>query len=438
MEEASNNGSLRKRPISLLTASCSESSEDSDPHSTANSDSSSSCSATDDKRRYCFLKRAARQMVMENYCLAQRLERMERQVIQVSRERRFLLERLLEHEKKKIMVTKASNKSKPSVIQSSPRQQPLSRHQTLPRQQPSSKQPPQQPSPRQLMKPVVTPSRIPRQRSPDSDSSGSDHTIQTPVGNMLSRKKVMDRSLPKRIQSIPVKEDGTPVYPINLGGLQVLNLGHVIFDRPAYHTERYILPVGYQSRRSYFSIKEPTSRCMYTCQILDGGEAPTFEVRSEEDPTHPFRGTSSSSCHAILLKAINKARGKDATNTGSGPEFFGYSHPVIVNLLQKLPNVSLCTKYKPMRFQEVSRASGSRPSPKNKKPTVPVKGVSSVMATSLPDILSSQNMSTLLLTSLKQLQGGAASDLQLVSPTHFKPKYHVPSPSSSGSSSSDE
>ena len=183
-------------------------------------------------------------------------------------------------------------------------------------------------------------------------------------------------------------------------------------------------------------------------------------MRSEEDPGHPIRGTSSSSCHAILLKAINKARygsendvydlitcstsGKDATNTGSGPEFFGYSHPVIVNLLQKLPNVSLCTKYKPMRFQEVSRASGSRPSPKNKKSAViPVKGASTVMATSLPDILSSQNMSTLLLTSLKQqLQGGAVTagnnDLQLVSPTHFKPKYHVPSPSSSGSSSSDE
>ena len=60
--------SVRKRPISLLTGSCSESSEDSDQHSAANSDSSSSCSATtDDKRRYCFLKRAARQMVMVSY-----------------------------------------------------------------------------------------------------------------------------------------------------------------------------------------------------------------------------------------------------------------------------------------------------------------------------------------------------------------------------------
>jgi len=95
-----------------------------------------------------------------------------------------------------------------------------------------------------------------------------------------------------------------------------------------------------------------------------------------------------------------------------------------------------------MKFQEVSRTSGSRPSPKNKKTTTaPVKDVPAVMATSLPGILSSQNVSTLLLTSLKQLQGkttATTGDLQLVSPTHFKPKYHVPSPSSSGSSSSDE
>ena len=124
---------------------------------------------------------------------------------------RFLLERLLEHEKKKIVVTKPT-KSKPSVIQSLPRQQSLSRSQALPRQQLSSRQSSQHPSPRQLLKPVVTPSRIPRQRSPDSDSSGSDHAIQAPVGNMLPRKKMTDRSLPKKIQSIPVKDDGIVLF----------------------------------------------------------------------------------------------------------------------------------------------------------------------------------------------------------------------------------
>ena len=73
-EEGNSTNSLaRKRPISLLNASrsrsCSDSSEEEEETDGANSDSSSSCSAsTDDKRRYCFLKRAARQMVMVSYC----------------------------------------------------------------------------------------------------------------------------------------------------------------------------------------------------------------------------------------------------------------------------------------------------------------------------------------------------------------------------------
>ena len=70
-EESNNISSARKRPLSLLTASCSDSSdEEEETDAAANSDSSSSCSAaTDDKRRYCFLKRAARQMVMVSFCI---------------------------------------------------------------------------------------------------------------------------------------------------------------------------------------------------------------------------------------------------------------------------------------------------------------------------------------------------------------------------------
>lgn len=56
----------RKRPVSLITGvDCSDSSEDSNTQS--DSDTNSSCSVADDKRRYCFLKRAARQMVMVRY-----------------------------------------------------------------------------------------------------------------------------------------------------------------------------------------------------------------------------------------------------------------------------------------------------------------------------------------------------------------------------------
>lgn len=51
-------------------------------------------------------------------------------------------------------------------------------------------------------------------------------------------------------------------------------------------------------------------------------------------------------------------RDKQATNSGSGPEFFGYSNPTILNLLQKMPEAKKCAKYKFVRFAEPSRRGG--------------------------------------------------------------------------------
>jgi hypothetical protein len=52
-------------------------------------------------------------------------------------------------------------------------------------------------------------------------------------------------------------------------------------------------------------------------------------------------------------------RGKEATNTGSGPEFFGFSHPTIQYLLQSLPNARKCAKYQWVKFElPKSKTSG--------------------------------------------------------------------------------
>lgn len=44
-------------------------------------------------------------------------------------------------------------------------------------------------------------------------------------------------------------------------------------------------------------------------------------------------------------------RGRDASNTGSGPEFFGFSHPTIQYLIQSLPGARKCTKYQWVKFE---------------------------------------------------------------------------------------
>lgn len=52
---------------------------------------------------------------------------------------------------------------------------------------------------------------------------------------------------------------------------------------------------------------------------------------------------------------ISSCRDKQATNSGSGPEFFGYSNPTILDLLQKIPDSRKCSKYKFVRFAEPQR-----------------------------------------------------------------------------------
>jgi hypothetical protein len=53
----------------------------------------------------------------------------------------------------------------------------------------------------------------------------------------------------RRVQPIDRDDEGNPKLPQQIGVLTVLNLGTIITDRPAFHNERYIFPVGYTVSR---------------------------------------------------------------------------------------------------------------------------------------------------------------------------------------------
>lgn len=53
----------------------------------------------------------------------------------------------------------------------------------------------------------------------------------------------------RRVQPIDRDQDGNPKLPQQIGVLTVLNLGTIVTDRPNYHNERYIFPVGYTVSR---------------------------------------------------------------------------------------------------------------------------------------------------------------------------------------------
>lgn len=90
----------------------------------------------------------------------------------------------------------------------------------------------------------------------------------------LKIRKSSSKSRKKFVQPIPVDQAGKPIFPIELGRLTVHSLGEVISDRPEFHCENAIYPVGYVSTRIYGSLRDPTQNCVYTCKISDVNNLP--------------------------------------------------------------------------------------------------------------------------------------------------------------------
>lgn len=72
------------------------------------------------------------------------------------------------------------------------------------------------------------------------------------------------------------------VQSVSLYGKRVVFLfnAQIVYDRVAYHSERYLLPVGFCSSRTYPSMLSPSRRTTYHCTILDGGDAPIVSIHA--------------------------------------------------------------------------------------------------------------------------------------------------------------
>jgi superfamily II DNA or RNA helicase len=151
----------------------------------------------------------------------------------------------------------------------------------------------------------------------------------------------------------PRDEQGNVILPLYFGAMALLSLGTVVTDRPEFHTDRYVYPVGFRTSREFLSMKNPGERTLYTSEIVDeGGPKPVFQVTPSDDPSTVIRAPSSSAAWKAVLMAVNALRsrsmGKTYTSSVSGPEYFGFAHPVVCRLLSTLPGVEQCSRYAPM------------------------------------------------------------------------------------------
>lgn len=67
-------------------------------------------------------------------------------------------------------------------------------------------------------------------------------------------------------------------------------------DRPGFHSEEYIYPVGFCSTRIYASTKNAEQKCLYTCKITDGGVGPKVRCKGE---IHKLLGELVDKCDLI-------------------------------------------------------------------------------------------------------------------------------------------
>jgi len=174
-------------------------------------------------------------------------------------------------------------------------------------------------------------------------------------------------ALPRKAQSIPVDEHGYPVLPVTCGIVTVHELGQVVSDRQTYHNKRYVWPVGFRSSRQYQSCTDPEGTATYVSEVKDGGAAPIFEVWQEpetppeDDVIAPrFQSSTSTGAWTSVFKAAAAVRGKELTNSASGPDFFGFSNNTIQMMIEMLPGVENCLNYQKKNFETGLMAMGGK------------------------------------------------------------------------------
>lgn len=156
----------------------------------------------------------------------------------------------------------------------------------------------------------------------------------------------------RRVQPVPRDEDGRPVMPLQIGVLTVQDLGHVIWDRPGFHTERYIWPVGYTITRSYPSMIDPHSNTIVRATILDdGNNQPLFRIECQDCPDEPIVANSATGAWTAMVKRANEVRGIPRTNSASGPDYYGLGHATIASLVQELEGADKCKDYVWQQFE---------------------------------------------------------------------------------------
>ncbi|KAK7152289.1 hypothetical protein R3I94_008576 [Phoxinus phoxinus] len=291
--------------------------------------------------KYIRLRKAARSMIFENAALYDEIAHLEEKFVRAKEERRFLLKSLLQFQS----LSEGEAVPTPSCSTHTHTHTPVAMSSSTPggAALPAS----------HSQTPGLTASEDGLLKKPKKERKerGRENGREEFMKRICKRRKVAEGGVRKLVQPISLDSSGRPLFPIVLGGLTVYSLGEIITDRALFHDDTAIYPVGFCSTRVFASMKNSDQKCLYTCQIKDGGQGPQFEIAPEDDPQNAIVASSALTCHTNLLKAISRSAKPLINIVPSGADFFGFSHPTIQNLIQSCPGARKCSNYQWVRFE---------------------------------------------------------------------------------------
>lgn len=105
--------------------------------------------------------------------------------------------------------------------------------------------------------------------------------------------------------------------------------------------------------RTYPSMVDPNSNTVITSTIVDGGDCPKFHVVAADMPDEPIIANSATGAWTVVVRKSNEIRHRDHSNSASGPDYYGFKHPTIANLIQDLPGARDLKQYVWQTFEEM-------------------------------------------------------------------------------------
>ncbi|KAF9115515.1 hypothetical protein BGX27_007530 [Mortierella sp. AM989] len=342
--------------------------------------------------KYRRIKRKLRQVLEENERMGQELDKSNRRVRNLRREKNLLLDRLcvLERRDSESGSDSLSSLSSDSDASDSSAMEEIQSKRVSPSRTPGRAKNNRGASnatvaPATMHQPKKIVTKSARRQSPAASSvtgttraTGTKETkgyavasapsTITNVGSATQKPKRIHQtnkqrpglSKVRKVQALEKDEAGNVKLPVTVGIITILNIGHVVHDREAFHNDRYIWPVGYKMSRSYNSMIDPNNQTIYTCSVIDDGEAPKFQIDAEDQPGRPIIAGTATGAWTHVVKAANTIRKRDHSNSASGPDYYGFSNATIAKMIQDLPGVEKCQSYIMQRFEEPSASTSAK------------------------------------------------------------------------------